>query len=115
VARQKYRFNMINFCKPHSLYKEGMRPLLYSAKAAHRGVGWRRGGEEILYFENGTAKRAGGKGEHSTLSFCWEAEEEDDTVYFAYCYPYTYTQLCRDLGARSSLFHSRPPSGFSPP
>lgn len=76
-----------------------MRPLLYSALAAARGVGWRRGGEDILYFENGTAKRSGGKGEHSTLSFTWAAEEEGDTVYFAYCYPYTYTELCRDLSA----------------
>jgi len=43
-------------------------------------------------------KRNGGRGEHSTLSFCWEPAEAEDVVYFAYCYPYTYTELCRDLG-----------------
>jgi len=52
---QRYRFNLVNFCKAHSLYHDGMRPLLYSAKAAEKGTGWRRGGEQVLYFENGCA------------------------------------------------------------
>ena len=35
----------------------------------------------------------------STLSFCWSPEREDDLVYFAMCYPYTYTDQCRHLDA----------------
>jgi hypothetical protein len=35
----------------------------------------------------------------STLSFCWSPEREDDLVYFAMCYPYTYTEQCRHLDA----------------
>ena len=37
-ARQgeKYTFNIVNFCKPQSLYKNGMRPLIYSATAASK-------------------------------------------------------------------------------
>lgn len=59
----------------------------------------RRGGERILYFENGVVKRSGGRGErlvwsvaagrvfhtsglfsgeHSTLSFVWRAGELDE-------------------------------------
>ena len=30
---------------------------------------------------------------HSTLSFSWTAEYPSDTLYFAMCYPYTYTDL----------------------
>eukprot|EP00967_Tisochrysis_lutea_P086115 scaffold121189_cov31-Tisochrysis_lutea.AAC.2 len=108
VLAQRYRFNIINFCKSYSLYRQGMRPLVYSARAAERGIGWRRGCDTILYFENGVAKRGGGRGEHSTLSFCWDAAEEADTIYFAYCYPYTYTELCRDLSVHPANCQPRP-------
>ena len=30
---------------------------------------------------------------HSTLSFSWTAEYPSDTLYFAMCYPYTYSDL----------------------
>jgi hypothetical protein len=40
---EKYTFNIVNFCKPQSLYKNGMRPLIYSATAAVKlGHGWTR-------------------------------------------------------------------------
>ena len=42
AAGETYLFNLINFCKPQSLFRQGMLPLLYSARnAQERGVGWR--------------------------------------------------------------------------
>ena len=68
----------------------------------------RRGGERILYFENGVVKRSGGRGErlvwsvaagrvfhtsglfsgeHSTLSFVWRAGELDEERHQIVCRP----------------------------
>lgn len=42
---------MLNLCKPDSLYNEGMKILIYSEKmAAHRDIGWHRGGTKISYY-----------------------------------------------------------------
>ena len=91
---RKYRFNIINFCKAQSLYRQGMKPLIYSAQTAQRsGIGWHRGGSDVLYYDNGVHRRDKEKGSHSTLSFQWTAEWDDDVIYFAMCYPYTYSHL----------------------
>ena len=84
---ERYTFNIVNFKKPESLYKSGMRPLVYSASAASKhGHGWTRAGSDVNYY---TPKDAS----HSTLTFSWTAEHENDTLYFAMCYPYTYSDL----------------------
>ena len=101
-AGQTYCFNIVNFCKPQSLYKHGMQPLLYSAKAALEGIGWRRVGHDVVYYENGVQRRDRDRGSHSTLSFSWEAAADGDVIYFAMCYPYTYTALCSCETERSS-------------
>ena len=45
------RFNMLNLCKPDSLYNEGMKILIYSEKmAASKDIGWHRGGTKISYY-----------------------------------------------------------------
>lgn len=44
-----YRFSIINLMKSSSLYSHGMRPLLYSERAADKGVGWQRAGSNIRY------------------------------------------------------------------
>lgn len=31
------------------------------------------------------------------MTFTYEFEYNDDSVYFAYCYPYTYTELAEEL------------------
>ena len=65
VVGETYLFNLINFCKPQSLFRLGMLPLVYSARnAQERGVGWRRGGHDVLYFENGVGRRDKDKGSH---------------------------------------------------
>jgi hypothetical protein len=45
------RFNMLNLCKPDSLYNEGMKILVYSERiAALKDIGWHRGGTKISYY-----------------------------------------------------------------
>ena len=34
-----------------------------------------------------------------SLSFTYKFEYNNDTVFFAYCYPYTYSDLSEDLTA----------------
>lgn len=89
------RFNMLNLCKPDSLFNEGMRVLVYSEKKAEEeDIGWFRGGYNIAYYQNGIrAKKS-----YYTLTFTYDFEYDDDSVFFAYCYPYTYTDLMEYLG-----------------
>lgn len=48
-----YRFTIINLMKNKSLYNQGMKLLLYSERAAQEdGVGWKRTGSNIRYYQN---------------------------------------------------------------
>lgn len=52
-AGASYRFTIVNLSKSSSLYSQGMRPLLYSERAAkEKRVGWRRTGSDIRYFRS---------------------------------------------------------------
>ena len=98
-AYNSVRFNLLNLCKPDSLYNEGMKVLVYSEKHAQaKDIGWHRGGTKIAYYANGIRKD-GVKGFKTlyTMTFTYEFEYDDDSVYFAYCYPYTYTELAEEL------------------
>jgi hypothetical protein len=105
VARTRvgatYTFNITNFCKRDSLYLRGLRPLLFSvARARAEGLGWRRCGGAVCYFEN--ESRAGGilrprVADTFTLSFTLEFPEDDDTVYLAHCYPFSTRDLAVHL------------------
>lgn len=101
----EYRFNIINMVKPTSVYNEGMRPLLYSEKEAELNrIGWVRGSENIAYYQNGIRRRdrgiSGDKGiNYHTLTFTVVFQHDADMVYFSHCYPYTYTDLQKDLQA----------------
>ena len=45
-----YRFSIVNFSKPDSLYNYGMKPVLYSEIEAERHfVGWSRVGSNIRW------------------------------------------------------------------
>lgn len=92
---------MLNLCKPDSLFNEGMKVLVYSEKnLAEKDIGWYRGCNKIGYYQNGIAKE-GQKNYKSYYTFTYSHtfEFDDDTVYFAYCYPYSYTDLTEDLNA----------------
>ena len=96
-ARQNYKFNVINLLKPDSLYNRGMQPLIYSNRAAaESGKAWRRCGQRICYYQN-HIKRKGSSNNYYTATFTLDFEYDNDTVYIAYCYPYTFTDLQRYL------------------
>jgi len=92
-----YKFNLMNLMKSTSLYSEGMRPLCYSMRAAEEtGAGWKRVGHHIGYYQNGIKRRD--KGCFHTLAFSVEFQHDNDTVYFAHCFPYTYSDLQHYIG-----------------
>jgi hypothetical protein len=136
VAGAAYKLNILNMLKTDSLFAHGMRPLLYSTRAAREsGVGWRRCGEQVCYYRNELPVRAVSAAEAagsappagrfvskrvlakerlaesaccSTLTFTVTlspheaaadggeeaaAEEAEDSIYIAQCYPYTHSQL----------------------
>lgn len=88
-----------------------MRPLYYSVKEAKsRNIGWQRCGEDIAYYSNNLPKTKiygeknanttsganvgisnSGPSTFYTMSFKTQFKYDDDEVYFAYCYPYTYS------------------------
>ena len=98
----RYKFNIINFVKPDSLFNSGMRVLLYSHKAfVARNIGWHRGGDNFLYYPNGLMRENSEK-QHYTLTFTYMFQYSEDEVYFAYSFPYTYSQLTDYLDAKEA-------------
>ena len=95
----------MNFTKPDSLFNFGMKVSVYSEKMAQgtnedgsNGRGWYRGCDRISYYGNGIKKDCGYSCFcYYTLSFNYKFQHDDDTVYFAYCFPYTYSDLMSDL------------------
>ncbi|RHY83675.1 hypothetical protein DYB35_001431 [Aphanomyces astaci] len=93
------RFNIRNMMKRDSLYNSGMLPTVYSeAKAAQGLAGWTHAGVEAYYYQNSDEfdpprRRWRTKRYHYTLSFVYQFDAGVDTVYFAHCFPYTYTNL----------------------
>ncbi|XP_040293939.1 cytosolic carboxypeptidase 2-like isoform X1 [Bufo bufo] len=86
-----YRFTIINFRKPTSLYNHGMRPLMYSETDANtQHIGWKRIGDEIKYYKNSFGRE--GQSYYS-LSWTFRFPHSGDICYFAHCYPYTYSNL----------------------
>ncbi|NXG53676.1 CBPC3 carboxypeptidase, partial [Psilopogon haemacephalus] len=90
-AGTPYRFTIVNFTKPNSLYKRGLRPLMYSeADAKEHRVGWQRTGNEIKYYKTNAGR---GRQQHFSLTWTFQFSHDQDTCYFAHCYPYTYSNL----------------------
>eukprot|EP00054_Salpingoeca_dolichothecata_P030847 m.254508 g.254508 ORF g.254508 m.254508 type:complete len:1047 (+) comp26731_c1_seq3:106-3246(+) len=128
-AGQTYKFNIVNLLKSDSLYNHGMQPVVYSQTDKEKG--WRREGHDVCYFMNRTpitqqpnfnvnatsksTKPDSDNGRKSrryfyTLSFSWKAKHDNDEVFFAHCYPYTYSDLqdylrakCTDLRLTNRL------------
>uniref|UniRef100_A0A0K2TS16 Cytosolic carboxypeptidase NnaDlike [Bombyx mori] n=1 Tax=Lepeophtheirus salmonis TaxID=72036 RepID=A0A0K2TS16_LEPSM len=98
-----YRFSIVNFSKPDSLYNYGMKPILYSnIEAEKHYIGWTRVGSNIRYYKN---KMISSDDEEEpeydvssyTLTFNLTFPHSNDIVYLAHCYPYSYTDLQEDL------------------
>ncbi|XP_070764042.1 cytosolic carboxypeptidase 2 [Enoplosus armatus] len=101
-----YRFTITNLMKSSSLYSHGMRPLLYSERAAkEKGVGWQRIGCNIRYYRNCNQNTKDNNSDTIALySLTWTLQFpcDSDTCYLAHCYPYTYSHLQRYLRRISS-------------
>ncbi|XP_029334247.1 cytosolic carboxypeptidase 3 isoform X2 [Mus caroli] len=95
-----YRFTIVNFTKPASLYNRGMKPLFYSEKEAKtHNIGWQRIGDQIKYYKN----NLGQDGRHFfSLTWTFQFPHSQDTCYFAHCYPYTYSNLQEYLSGINS-------------
>lgn len=88
-AGMTVKFNIGLFSKSTSLFNQGMRPLFYSEKKGK----WSRCGEDILYCH---AKRQGiffNRKRLYVLTFKHQFEFSEERCFFAYSYPYTYSDL----------------------
>ncbi|TYZ65345.1 hypothetical protein PybrP1_012669 [[Pythium] brassicae (nom. inval.)] len=123
-SAMKYRFNIVNLCKPDSLFNQGLQPVVYSVRDAYekRG-GWRRSGSEIYYFSNpfprstkhGTKAAASNNDTRAdaalsgqsqpapvtetyfTLTFTLAFTSTEDTYLVAHSYPYTLSDHAMHL------------------
>ena len=78
-----------------------MKPVVYSKEAAaEKFLGWYRSGEDISYFPNEILRQ--NCKSFYTLRFSYTFKYSNDTVWFAYSYPYTYTQLTEFLNTLES-------------
>ena len=83
------------------MYGSGLKILTYSTKQALKEkIGWHREGENILYYQNNlyiynslNDKRRN----LYSLSFDYTFKYENDTVYFANCLPFFYSDLMKEL------------------
>ena len=89
----RIKFNIINLCKPGSIYNSGMKVMIRSEA---KGPAWFRGGEDISYFCNGIKRNSAGKS-YYTLTFTHQFSSSHDTVYFAYSMPYTFSNIMKYL------------------
>lgn len=110
VQATSYRFNIVNLCKPDSLFNQGLQPVVYSVKDAKlKRKGWLRCGSDIYYFQNpfSRVQKSGGmdtsgnidsasstaacNATYYTLTFTLNFANADDTYLIAHSYPYTVT------------------------
>lgn len=81
----KLRINICNITKYASLYCAGMKPYVNS------GNGWQQGGDDVQFVERPC--RYGFNIRQWQLQFTYNFTEHNQTVYFAYSIPYTFSQL----------------------
>ncbi|XP_013869679.1 cytosolic carboxypeptidase 6 [Austrofundulus limnaeus] len=81
---QRVIFNVVNFSKTKSLYRDGMSPVV---KSTSRPKWQRLPAKNVYYYRCPDHRR------NYVMSFAFCFDREDDVYQFAYCYPYTYTRL----------------------
>ncbi|XP_042661506.1 BEN domain-containing protein 5 isoform X2 [Tyto alba] len=81
---QRVIFNVVNFSKTKSLYRDGMAPMVKSTSRPK----WQRIPSKNVYYYRCPDHR-----KNYVMSFAFCFDREDDTYQFAYSYPYTYTRL----------------------
>ncbi|XP_013409059.1 cytosolic carboxypeptidase 6 isoform X2 [Lingula anatina] len=83
-ADQRVIFNIVNFSKTKSLYREGMTPLVKSTSRPK----WVRIPTKHVYYYRCPDHR-----KNYVMSFAFCFDKETDVYQFSYCYPYSYTRL----------------------
>jgi cytosolic carboxypeptidase protein 2/3 len=68
--------------------------------ASKLGKGWQRAGKDVCYYQNSMKKKT--QGHYFTLTFSIQFTNDNDCVYFAHSYPYTYSDLIRYIGRLES-------------
>lgn len=77
-------FNIVNYCKCKATFRDGLAPVVRSSSRPQ----WERlPSSSTFYYKCPTRLRG------YTLSFAFVFDEPDDVYEFAYCYPYSYSQL----------------------
>jgi len=96
--KQKVTFNICNFTKPASLYSYGMQVCM--AKRSKNYL-WHKGGEDISYSKGRVIRINHSDPAHIRyyykLTFSVTLEKEEDKIYFAYSYPYSFSKLTHFL------------------
>lgn len=95
----KAKFNIVNLTKRNSLYQQGMPIQVLSMKrASDQGTTWAFGGDNVKYglsklnkfvkYEETQRKRT-----YFQLGWEYTFEYDDDSVYFAFSIPYTFSMI----------------------
>ena len=88
--RTSITFNICNMKKSDPLYALGMKPSVWSCKSKEfENLEWHRGGNNISHTLNTNSLY--------TLKYTYSFKYENDTVYFAYAKPFSYTDLANYL------------------
>jgi cytosolic carboxypeptidase protein 6 len=87
-AGQKVVFNILGYSKTKSLFRDGMAPVVCTSARPY----WERMPPQSVFYY-----RSPRHNKDYVLSFPFCFERADETYYFAYCFPYTYSYLQRFL------------------
>ncbi|CAN0073672.1 unnamed protein product, partial [Scytosiphon promiscuus] len=91
-AQQQVLFSIVNFSKTKSLYREGLAPVVSSRRRPQ----WIRiPSSQVFYYRS---PKGPGNRMAYVMSFLYRFDgDKDGPYYFAYAFPYTYTDLQRYL------------------
>ncbi|EAS06330.2 zinc carboxypeptidase family protein (macronuclear) [Tetrahymena thermophila SB210] len=94
IKNQMVKFNIVNFLKNDSLFNYGMKPVVFSQQDNKvNGNSWGREGYSITYEKSNILREGSSSKYYYKLSFSYQFKYSNDTVYFAQCFPYTYSDL----------------------
>ncbi|KAI9204182.1 cytosolic carboxypeptidase 6 [Polychytrium aggregatum] len=104
---QRIIINIINFSKTKSLYRNGASPVI---KSEQRPQWHRIPSKSVFYYRSPRHKKS------YIMSFAFTFDRADDVYYFAYSFPYTYTDLqmyLQELENRQLPYFDRGLLGYS--
>eukprot|EP01135_Chromosphaera_perkinsii_P004701 Nk52_evm12s294 gene=Nk52_evmTU12s294 len=104
---QRVIFNIVNYSKTKTLFREGMSPVVCSTSRPK----WERiPSKNVFYY------RCPRHGDQYVMSFLFAFDNDQDKYCFSYCYPYSYSDLQAYLGqldARRTNYYRRELLGCS--